>query len=84
MGVPTPLIPLRLMAECQNKEPKLAKVRVCPDTGATVDILREDVARKVGAEVVANTMGYKLIDAQWSPIKITGTTKFRIQRPGGS
>ena len=64
LGAPTPLVPIRIMAECQSKESKLATVRVCPDTGATCDVLREDVAKKIGATVEPNTMGYKLIDAQ--------------------
>ena len=82
LGAPTPLIPIRIMAECQNKDPKLATVRVCPDTGATCDVLREDVAKKVGAIIEPNMMGYRLIDAQKQPIHIIGTTQLKIQRWG--
>ena len=61
----------------------MATLRVIPDTGATVDVLREDVAIKVGVSIEPNSNGYKLIDAQKKEIQIVGTCRLRIQRPGG-
>ena len=82
-GAPTPLVALKIMAGCQNNGSRVATLRVTPDTGATVDIIRNDIARKIGAEISPNSSGYKLTDAQNSNIKIIGTTKLRIQRPNG-
>ena len=61
----------------------MATLRVTPDTGATIDVLREDVAIKVRASIEPNSNGYKLIDAQKKEIQIVGTCRLRIQRPGG-
>ena len=61
----------------------MASLCVTPDTGATIDVIREDVAIKVGATIEPNSSGYKLIDAQKSEIHIVGTCRLWIQRPGG-
>ena len=82
-GAPTPLVTLKIMSGCQNNGSRVATLRVTPDTGATVDIIRNDIARTIGAEILPNTSGYKLTDAQNANIKIVGTTKLRIQRPNG-
>ena len=82
-GAPTPLVTLKIMAGCQSNGSRVATLRVTPDTGATVDIIRNDVARKIGAVIYPNSSGYKLTDAQNSNIKIIGTTNLRMQRPNG-
>ena len=82
-GAPTPLVTLKIMSGCQNNGSRVATLRVTPDTGVTVDIIRNDIARTIGAEILPNTSGYKLTDAQNANIKIVGTTKLRIQRPNG-
>ena len=81
-GAPTPLVTLKIMSGCQGCTTRVATLRVTPDTGATVDIIRYDIA-KVRAEIKPNSSGYKLTDAQNADIKIVGTCKLRIQRPGG-
>ena len=54
----------------------MTTLRVTLDTGATVDVLREDVAIKVGVSIEPNSNGYKLIDAQKKEIHIVGTEIF--------
>ena len=61
----------------------MATLRVTPDTGATVDVIKYDIAKIIGAEIEPNSSGYKLTDAQNADIKIVGTCKLRVQRPGG-
>ena len=61
----------------------MATLRLTPDTRATIDVLSEDVAIKVGASIKPNSNGYKLIYAQKKEIQIVGTCCLRIQRPGG-
>merc|ERR1712041_10746 len=53
------------------------------DTGATVDVIKEDIAKQIGADIEPNTGRYKLSDAQNADIKIVGTCKLRLQCPGG-
>ena len=62
----------------------MATLRVTPDTGATVDVIKEDIAKQIGADIEPNTGGYKLSDAQNANLKIVGTCKLRLQRPGGA
>ena len=83
IGAPTPLVALKIVSGCQNKGARVATLRVTPDTGATVDVIKQDIAKQIGAEIEPNTGGYKLSDAQNANIKIVGTCKLRLQRPGG-
>ena len=83
IGAPTPLVALKIMSGCQGKGAKMASLRVTPDTGATVDVIKHDIAKKIGAQIEPNSSGYRLSDAQNADIKIVGTCKLRIQRPGG-
>ena len=83
VGAPTLLVALKIMSGCQGKGARMASLRVTPDTGATVDVIKYDIAKKIGAEIEPNSSGYKLTDAQNADIKIVGTCKLRIQRPGG-
>ena len=71
------------MSGCQGKGTKMASLRVTPDTGATVDVIKHDIAKKIGAQIEPNSSGYRLSDAQNADIKIVGTCKLRIQCPGG-
>ena len=61
----------------------MASLRVTLDTGATVDVIKHDIAKKIGAQIEPNSSGYKLSDAQNADIKIVETCKLQIQRPGG-
>ena len=71
------------MAGCQGKGERIATLRVTPDTGATCDVIKEKIAKQIGAVIEPNTERYKLTDAQNVNMKIVGTTKLRLQRPGG-
>merc|ERR1712215_186669 len=82
-GAPPPLVPLKIVSGCHNKGARMATLCVTPDTGATVDVIKEDIAKQIGAEIEPNTGGYKLSDAQNAILKIVGTCKLRLQRPGG-
>ena len=53
----------------------MASLRVTLDTGATVDVIKHDIAKKIGAQIEPNSSGYKLSDAQNADIKIVGTCK---------
>ena len=77
------MVALKIMSGCQEKGAKMASLWVTPDTGATVDVIKYDIAKKIGAEIEPNSSGYKLTDAQNADIKIVGTCKLRIQRTGG-
>ena len=61
----------------------MASLRVTPDMGATVDVIKHDIAKKIGAQIEPNSSGYQLSDVQNADIKIVGTCKLGIQRPGG-
>ena len=51
----------------------MATLWVTPDTGATVDVIKYDNAKIIGAKIEPNSSGYKLTDAQNADIKIVGT-----------
>ncbi len=61
----------------------MASLRVTPDTGTTCDVIRDNIAKQIGATIEPNSDKYKLSDAQKANIKIVGTCKLRLQRPGG-
>merc|ERR1712089_58062 len=82
-GAPTPLVTLKIMAGCQGKGDRIATLKVTPDTGATCEVIKEKIAKQIGAIIEPNTEKYKLTDAQNVNIKIVGTCKLRLQRPGG-
>ena len=82
-GAPTPLVALKIMAGCQGKGDRVPTLRVTPDTGATCDVIRLKIAQQIGAVIEPNTEKYKLTDTQNVNIKIVGTCKLRLQRPGG-
>ena len=58
LGAPTPLVALKIMSGCQGKGAKMASLRVTPDTGATVDVIKHDIAKKIGAQIEPNSSGY--------------------------
>ena len=60
----------------------MASLRVTPDTGATVDVIKQDIAKQIGATIEPNSDKYKVSDIQNADIKIVGTSKLRLQRPG--
>ena len=64
VGAPTPLVALKIMSGCQGKGSRMASLRVTPDTGATVDVIKHDIAKKIGAQIEPNSSGYQLSDAQ--------------------
>ena len=54
IGAPTPLVALKIMSGCQGKGAKMASLRVTPNTGATVDVIKHDIAKKIGAQIEPN------------------------------
>ena len=46
-GAPTPLVALKIMAGCQGKGDRIATLRVTPDTGATCDVIKENIAKQI-------------------------------------
>ena len=63
-GAPTPLVTLKIMANCQQKGSKIASLRVTPDTGATCDVIRLKIAESINAVIEPNVHKYKLTSAQ--------------------
>ena len=56
-GASTPLVTLKIMSGCQSSGSRVATLRVTPDTGETVNIIRHDIAKVIGAEIKPNTSG---------------------------
>ena len=42
-GAPTPLVTLKIMSGCQSSGARVATLRVTPDSGATVNIIRQNL-----------------------------------------
>ena len=49
IGASTPLVALKIVSRCQDKGARVATIRVTPDTGATVDVIKQDIAKQIGA-----------------------------------
>ena len=53
-GAPTPLVALKIMANCQKKGNRIATLWVTPDTGATCDVIRLKIAEQINAVIEPN------------------------------
>merc|ERR1712239_66963 len=62
-GAPTPLVALKIMANCQKKGSRIASLRVTPDTGATCDVIGLKIAEHINAVIEPNVHKYKLTDS---------------------
>ena len=78
IGAPTPEIPIRI---CAGKH--VTEVRVCPDSGATTDLILENTAKKIGMNILPNKDNWKVVDAEGKPVKISGVGTVDLARPRG-
>ena len=61
----------------------MTEVRVCPDSGATTDLISENTAKKIGMNILPNKDNWKVVDAEGKPVKISGVGKVDLARPRG-
>ena len=78
IGAPTPEIPIRI---CAGKH--ITVVTVCPDSGATMDLISENTAKKIGMNILPNKDNWKVVDAEGKPVKISGVGTVDLARPKG-
>ena len=82
-GCPTPIVNLRVKIR-KNNFNELATLRALPDTGASIDCAEEKFVKKHNLEILPDTnQMIKLVSADGKMIKVLGTTKLKIQAPGG-
>ena len=80
-GVPTP--PVRVILRC-NKDGKLVKIAALPDTGATVDIVREAIAKEHNMVITPNNSSLRLIYVEGRLLAVTGITYVDLQHNDGT
>ena len=56
---------------------------MCPDSGATTDIISERVAKQARIEIKPNKEEWTITNAQGKPVEILGIGTVRLARPGG-
>ena len=82
-AIPTPMVNLKMKAK-KNQENYLATIRALPDTGASVDCIEENFAKKHNLEIQPDkTNMIELINAEGKVMKVVGTTKVKIMMNGG-
>ena len=82
-GCPTPMVNLKLKIK-KNNEDKLATLCALPDTGASVDCIEENFAKKHNLKILPdNHQMIELVSTEGKMMKVLGTTKLAIQAPGG-
>ena len=82
-GCPTPMVNIKIKAK-KNQEEYLATLRALPDTGASVDCIEENFAKKHNLVIQLDFSSMiKLISAEGKTMKVIGTTKLRLMAPGG-
>ena len=56
---------------------------MCPDLGATTDLISKEIAKKVGMDIRPNQGEWSLTDTQGAPVEISGVGTVKLSRPGG-
>ena len=88
LGTPTPTIPIKTYSgRCLKNQKQgwapITEIRVCPNSGATTDLISEEMAKKVGMDIKPNQGEWSLTDAQVAPVEISGVGTVKLSRPGG-
>ena len=52
------MISLKIIAEYPQKTAWISTVKVCPNSGVTVDLITEELAKKVGCRMKKNSIPY--------------------------
>ena len=82
-GCPTPMVNLKIKIE-KNQEEKFATLRALPDTGASVDCIKENFAKKHNLVIQPDMTNMKeLVLAEGKTLRVLGATKLTLQAPGG-
>ena len=82
-GCPTPMVNLKIKVK-NNQEERLAMLWAQADTGASVDCIEENFAKKHNLVILLDkTNMIKLVSVEGKTMKVLGTTKLIIQAPGG-
>ena len=82
-GCPTPMVNLKIKIK-KNQEEKLATLRALPDTGASVDCIEENFAKKHNLVIQPDmTNMIELVSVEGKTMRVLGTTKLTLQAPGG-
>ena len=83
-AIPTPMINLKMKAK-KNQDNYLATIRALPDTGASVDCIEENFAKKHNLEIQPDTSNMiELINDKGKVMKVVGTTRIKIMVKGGT
>ena len=83
-AIPTLMVNLRMKAK-KNQDNYLATIRALPDTGASIDCIKESFAKKHNLEIKPDKSNMiELINAEGKVMKVTGTTKIQIMVKGGT
>ena len=82
-GAPTPMVNLKLKTQ-KNQEESLVTLRALPDTGASVDCIEENFAKKHNLVIQPDSTNMiELVSAEGKTMRVSGTTKFTLQAPDG-
>ena len=84
---PTPIVNLKVKAK-KNQEEYLAILRALPDTGASVDCIEENFAKKHNLVIQPDTTSIiELVSVEscesYKTMRVIGTTKLKLMAPGG-
>ena len=74
----TPMVNIKIKAK-KNQEDYLATIRALPDTGASVDCIKESFAKKHNLVIQPDTSNMiELISVEGKVMKVIGNTKIKI------
>merc|ERR1712163_86965 len=83
-GMPTPIVNLKIKVK-NNQGENLALLCAHPDTGASVDCIEENFAKKHNLEIQPDTSNMiELINSEGKVMKVVGTTRIKIMVKGGT
>ena len=69
----------------ENQEESLATLRALPDTGALVDCIEENFAKKHNLVIQPDTTSMiELVSAEGKTMRVIGTTKLKLMAPRGA
>ena len=83
LGMPTPMVNLKIKVK-NNQGENLATPRALPDTGASVDCIKEKFTKKHNLTILLDiTNMIKLVNTKGKTMKELDTTKITLPAPGG-
>ena len=77
-GAPTPMVNLKVKTK-KNQEENLVTLRALPDTGASVDCIKENFAKKHNLVIQPDSTNMiELVSAEGKTMRVVGTTKLKL------